>query len=186
MKDKLRIEMSELRRGYDEVALRPMNDRIKVNLFSMPEFMDSRTVMFYASKENEVDTHAMIMDAINIGKRVVVPYVLKEGKEIIPLEIKSYEDLRPGSFGVMEPRREYCREVSPEEIDVVIVPGIAFDKKGDRLGYGMGFYDRFLSKAAKAQHIGLAYEFQILDHMDSEGHDVRVGSIVTEKRVLKT
>ena len=86
----------------------------------------------------------------------------------------------------MEPKKKFFRPVSPEDIDLVIVPGIAFDRSGERIGYGMGFYDRFLKKIRKdTSSIGLAYEFQIVDDIPSEETDVKVNKIITEKRVIK-
>jgi 5-formyltetrahydrofolate cyclo-ligase len=186
MKDKIRKDINGLRDSTDPAELDKLSERIKVNLFSTPEFMDAKTVMFYISKGSEVRTWEMIKNTVSMGKTVCVPLTDVKGNTITPYEVKSNQDLGKGHFGIPEPRKDYCREVDAKDIDVVIVPGTAFDRKGERIGYGKGYYDRFLSRAANAKSIGLAYGFQVVQRIPSERHDVKVDIIVTERLVIRT
>jgi len=155
---------------------------IKEKLFSSEEFTKSRIVMFYLSKDGEVDTHLMIKEALDMGKCVVVPVTnFKEGK-IIPSQVSSNykEELEPGTFGILQPKAECFRPVDYEDLDLVIVPGVAFDQKGNRLGRGKGCYDRFLSRLPKKiPKIGLALRFQLLESLPTTAHDFPLTRVIS-------
>jgi 5-formyltetrahydrofolate cyclo-ligase len=89
-----------------------------------------------------------------------------------------------GAYNILEPRQECVNEVSPESIDLMIVPGVAFDCQGNRIGHGMGYYDRLLQKKMRAHYFGLAFELQIVESIPSEKHDIKVEKIVTEERII--
>ena len=150
---------------------------IKGKLFRLSEFKLAKLVMFYASMEDEVNTKDMIEEALEMGKVVVLPRSV--GKEIVPKEIKKYADLEKASFGIYEPR-EKLRNVNPKEIDLVVVPGVAFDEKKTRLGRGKGYYDRFLSKLPVDKvTVGLAFDFQIVRNLPKDSHDISVSIVLT-------
>ena len=125
-------------------------------------------------------------EALREGKRVLLPKV--RGREIYLGEIKALEkDVEKGSFGILEPKEVSFKKVSPQEIDLVILPGIAFDLKGGRIGYGKGYYDRFLRKLPKRiPLIGLAYDFQVVKNIFGKKHDRRVSKVITETRIIST
>ena len=100
-------------------------------------------------------------------------------------QIRSFDDLQKGTFGILEPKPEAMNLVAPDELDLVLVPGIAFDKRGYRLGYGGGFYDAFLAQT-KSVKVGLAFDFQIVDLLPTREEDERVDLIVSEKTVYHT
>jgi len=154
---------------------------IQKNLFGLPEFNKAGMVLFYAPKGNEVDTCPMIDDAIRAGKRVALPITDLSSRKLILSEIKSYQkEICTGTYGIPEPGKEFFRPVMPEKIDIVIVPGIAFDKSGYRVGYGGGFYDRFL-KTTKALRVGLAFQLQIVEEKLPSGPlDLPVDLVMTE------
>ena len=135
--------------------------------------------MFYVSLPYEVDTHRMIRGALRLGKRVVVPSL--EGKRIRPAEIFDFKkDLSPRQFGILEPRRGRTHLVSSREIGLVIVPGISFDAKGNRLGRGGGSYDRFLKRfKGRIPLIGLAFRFQKVPKLPTSLRDVPVSAVIT-------
>ena len=136
--------------------------------------------MYFVSFNNEVDTHEMIRSALK-NKTVIIPKVIHH--EIEPSIIIDFDNLMPsGRFNVPEPIE--IMKMAYKNIDLVLVPGIAFDREGYRLGYGFGFYDKFLKKVPKAVKIGLAFDFQIVDQVPREEHDVPVDFIVTEERVI--
>ncbi|WP_370642604.1 5-formyltetrahydrofolate cyclo-ligase [Tepidanaerobacter sp. GT38] len=157
------------------------SDTIMSTLFSTDYYKKAKVVMFYVDMRNEVMTKKAIIKALSEGKRVVVPRV-KKGYGLLAIEIKSLDELKTGTFGVLEPPER--EEVILEEIDLVVVPGVVFDKKGYRIGYGGGYYDRFLPKLRKdAKKIAVAFEMQMVDFIPAESHDIKMDAIITEKRL---
>ena len=136
--------------------------------------------MFFVSFNSEVDTHDMIRNALK-NKTIIIPKVAHH--EIEPSFIIDFDNLIPGKFGILEPIE--TMKIAYKNIDLILVPGIAFDKEGHRIGYGFGYYDKFLKKVPKAIKIGLAFDFQIVDKIPREMHDVPVDLIVTEERVVE-
>jgi len=185
-KEEIRKKILSLRNSQSPFQAMTKSYRIKERLFRLPEFINARTILFYVSTKDEVKTESMIKSALEYGKRVVVPISDLKERILHLSEIKDFDnELELGTFNILEPKERFLRPVLPEEIDLVIVPGVAFDRKGNRIGYGMGFYDRFLRKIKrKILRIGLAYEFQIVDNILSRDKDVTIDKIVTEKRVI--
>ena len=128
----------------------------------------------------------LINEALLAGKRVALPVTDINRQEIFMRAVGRYpEDLVPGVFGIPEPR-EACPAIAPEEIDLVLVPGVAYDINGYRLGYGRGYYDRFLPRLRPgALTVGLAYAFQIVPTVYPEAHDRPVRLIVTEEGIIQ-
>jgi 5-formyltetrahydrofolate cyclo-ligase len=153
---------------------------IEERLFALPEFTSARIVLFFASFRSEVDTISMIRRALASGKRVILPKV--QGKELSLYEICDFDDdVAPGAWGIPEPKGAKLAKL--DEIDLMIMPGAAFDERGNRVGYGAGFYDRLLP-AFRKMTIALAFEAQIVPDVPADSHDVPVDAIVTEKRVI--
>lgn len=155
--------------------------RIREKLFQDPDFASSKTVLFYASFEGEVDTFDMMRQALADGKQVGLPRVNIQTKEIIPKRItRLEEDLEHGPYNIKQPRNDVAQDISIQEIDLVVVPAVAFDRKGYRLGRGAGYYDRFLKNfPSEIPRIGLAFDFQILDDLPVENHDLPVTKVIT-------
>jgi 5-formyltetrahydrofolate cyclo-ligase len=152
-------------------------------LFSLEELLKAQAVMFYVDARNEVKTKDAITWALNAGKRVAVPKVTGV-RRLAAVEIKSLEELSPGCFGILEPVRD--DGISPAEIDLVIVPGVAFDKSGYRLGYGAGYYDNFLPLLRpEVKKVAVAFEMQVVDRIPAERHDVRMDMIITENCIYR-
>ncbi len=157
----------------EEVALRK-NREIFEKFLLLPVFVKARTVLFYVSCKGEVDTFAMMNRAIELGKKVAVPLVVKEEKKIIPVVIIATHELKTGTYGIPEPQQDNSLGRLPiEEIDLVVVPGLAFDRLGNRLGRGAGYYDRLISiLPLNTPTIGLAYDLQIVSAIPFlEAHD---------------
>jgi len=191
-KRKLRQEFLKKRNSLSRDEIDFKSEKIEKVLFALPEFQRAKTVMFYVSFCSEVETEKMIRNALNLRRRVVVPAV--EGGKIVVSEIKNFKkELTKGSFGIREPKKEFRRRVDQKDIDLVIVPGVAFDKTGGRLGYGRGYYDRFLrSKSIRLRRgyshqcalIGLAFDLQITEKIPLVEKDVKVDKIVTEIGII--
>jgi 5-formyltetrahydrofolate cyclo-ligase len=136
--------------------------------------------MFFASFRSEVDTLPMIRHALAAGKRAILPKV--RGKDLALFEIRDFDkDTAPGAWGIPEPRE--IMPVTVEDVDFMIVPGLAFDENGNRLGYGAGFYDRLLPYYKK-ETAALAFEIQIVPEVPISSLDIPVKQIVTEKRTI--
>ena len=158
--------------------------QIEKNLLDLEEFDKAKTVMFYISKGSEVHTRMMIKEAIRREKKVVVPITKLDKKELVVSELLDLDELKLGAFDVPEPKN--TKLVSADKIDLIIVPGIAFDKMGNRLGYGLGFYDRFLCSLKEgATIVALAYDFQVLDEIPNDHHDVPADTIITESQIIR-
>jgi len=182
----LRKEVLSWREGQSEEEIKKKSLKIKERLFSLPLFEESKAVMFYVSFGSEVRTEDAIKETINRSKRVIVPKTLLKEKRLLLSELRDYEkELERGAFGILEPKEEYLREVSPQMLDLIIVPGVVFDEKGYRIGYGGGFYDRFFLEVDKVSSIGLAFELQVVGEIPAEEHDLKVNLIITERRVIK-
>lgn len=140
-------------------------------------FRKAKTVMFYIAFGGEVETQDMIKAAIQLGKIVTVPVCKNNRVTLRPCILDEFAKLQRGPYGVCEPSTQ--RFVSPRYLDIVIVPGLAFDKKGNRLGRGKGCYDRFLKRLPKKiPTIGLAFDFQILPKIPAKTHDISVNKVI--------
>ena len=167
---------------------RAKSERIRERLLALDEFKSAKRVLFYASFRDEVETIGMIADALKMGKRIMLPRV--ETDKLALYEIEKADELTEGYMGIPEPVGNKKRLGSLDEIDLVIMPGAAFDPKGNRLGYGKGYYDKLLSGAGTRGRpgllIALAFETQVVEAVPAESHDIRVDAIVTEERVVWT
>ncbi|UWG98254.1 5-formyltetrahydrofolate cyclo-ligase [Dehalobacter sp. DCM] len=183
-KNLLRKTILKNRRAINEEERSQKNAAIERNILSLPIYKESGTIMMYLNYWDEVDTGGIAEDTLQAGKRLVIP--LCKGEIIIPYEIKRLEeDVQIGMFGIREPRPGNSRVVVPSDIDIVLVPGVAFDGRGNRIGFGKGFYDRFLPQLRdNVTIVGLAYSCQIVDKIDAEAHDFTMSLLVTENGVI--
>ena len=166
----------------DEVAQK--SEAILRRLRSLGEFASARAILTYvSSKDNEVDTLPLIRSALETNRTVLVPLAVPSTREMVWSELKSLDELEPSTFGILEPKEDCRRPVQPDETDAAIVPGIAFDTAGHRIGYGGGYYDRFLD-TFRGKRIALAYEVQVYESIPSEPHDLPVDIIITEERAI--
>ena len=150
-----------------------------------PVYEESKAIALYSGFNNEVLTSTLFADALKKGKRVLFPSIRKESKDLVFFAVQGMDELELGPFGIWAPPYSEERRDCMYEAELLLIPGVAYDPKGGRIGYGGGFYDRTLQKVVKKPFImALAYEFQILDQVPTLSHDVRVDAIVTEERVI--
>ena len=185
-KEVLRRELLLRRARQKEKDLLGKSNRIEKRLFSLAAFREAKCVMFYVSMNEEVRTRGMIRRSLEMGKRVVVPSLKPDRKRITPSLLVDYEsDLEEGVFGIPEPRAECMRSLPVEDIEIVLVPGVAFDVCGGRLGFGGGYYDEFLARLSSGtERWGLAFEFQVVEKLPLTDRDVSVEKVITEERVI--
>lgn len=158
------------------------SERILGHLESLPEFRAAQTVHLFVSFGTEVDTGPIFEALWRRGARTVAPRVLP-GRRLEHRVVSAPEDLEPGFRSIPEPRLS-CPLVSPEVLDLVLLPGLAFDRSGHRLGYGGGYYDRFLP-ACPAPRVALAFSLQIVEAVPREPHDLRADVVVTDAEVIR-
>ncbi len=186
MKDLLRIKHLQHRNTLSEREVRKKSIAIGEKLFSLPEFKQAKTILFFASIGNEPSTYKMIEHSLQKGKRVAVPITSFREKSLCLSEISSLEDLEKKESGLIEPKKEKICDVPLESIDLIIVPGVCFDEEGYRIGYGGGFYDKLLRKAPrKAFIVGLCFEQNIEKRLPRQSHDAKMDKIVTEEKVIE-
>ena len=183
MKDDLRQEMIAKREAHHSAGGHVNCIEIMDKFLRLPCFNSAKCVLLYASKLGEVHTDGIIRSALSLGKKVALPVTIKEGHVLELYEIKSVEELSAGAFGILEPARNQERRVQPDEVELVVVPGVSFDRRGHRIGYGMGYYDSLLKKVDGCK-VGLAYDMQIVEHVPDEPHDVAVDMVVTQSELI--
>ena len=156
-------------------------DRVK----SLPEFQNASRVLLFAGYGSEPDTHLWIQESIDLGKRVFCPRVIGESMEFY--EIKGLQELVAGYKGIMEPLQEEDRRYIPGKQDFMLIPGTVFDREGNRIGYGKGFYDRYLSHRYLAETAAVAFSFQVVENgrIPAEQTDRKMKCIVTENEILR-
>lgn len=187
-KKKLRTAYLKKRDAIDFEKRKEASAKIEKWVFANKRLKAAQTVFVYVSYKSEVDTKNIIQHALRLGKRVAVPKV--DGLRMDFYEIHSWEELFPGAFGILEPQAEDKEPVVPAEGDVMLVPGAVFDRKGSRIGYGKGYYDRYWNQivstyGSKPYLMGLAFACQITPRLiPAEEHDKKMDCILTERRVI--
>jgi len=187
IKSELRRQAQAERNSLDSRLVLRFGKIIENRLINHEWFISGKSVFIYVSMGNEVPTHTVINNALAGGKTVSVPRI-GPGTQMHAVPIRSIEqDLEPGKLGILEPK-SYLRPVSEACIDLIIVPGLLFDKSGYRIGYGKGYYDSFLDMIERnsphCRTIGLAFNSQVVQKLPHEKHDKPVILIITEKQML--
>ena len=179
-KSSLRKVLLEKRDSTSEDLMKIASKQIHRNLKKIPEFRLANSIGMYYPIGSEVPTQDIMQEAISNGKEILLPKVI--GKELEFRKIKDFSDLEKGSFDIMEPK-DGCD--TSDKFDVILVPTVGISRNGYRLGYGYGFYDRFLAKT-KAVTISLTYAKQVVKSVPKTQDDVRINWIVTEDEFFKT
>lgn len=184
VKKKLRTEFKNLRRNMPFEEKNSKDMAILDRVLKLPEYKSASIILTYVSTDIEVDTKALIQQALLDGKTVAVPRCTPGKIDMKFYVIHSLEDLEPGAFGVLEPSPEQCRELNRFHGSICILPGLGFDIQGYRLGYGKGYYDRFLSKY-KGKNIGVCYNICLKSLLPHGRYDKMVDVLVTDKFVKR-
>lgn len=162
-----------------------LSKKIIDNIYNSPYYKNAKTIMTFISFGDEVDTHDFIKESIEKGKIIVIPISIPETKELKLSHVKDFRELEVGYYDILTPKKEFIRLVDPNSVDLIIVPGVAFDREGYRIGYGGGYYDRFLSKISKeVPKISIAFDLQLVDKVPREDFDIPVDYIFTEKEII--
>jgi len=173
MKSALRKSCLEKRRTLETKDLTE-------KILSLPEYKNASTVFIYISYRDEIPTQRLIEYALS-EKRVLVPLCINSFGDMVAVEISSLDELHKGHFGISEPLSHIPYE---GEIDFSLLPGVAFSKKGERIGYGKGYYDRFL-KERKTFKVGLCHDELLFDTLPCDENDVKADMIITPEREIR-
>ncbi len=184
-KEKIRKAVLKLREELDQEEAVQRSKSVLRHLENLPEYRNAGLVHTYiSSKPNEVDTIMLIARSFARGKRIAVPVITdKKERNIETSELMNIGDLTEGPFDTKEPK--VFSAVPSEEVDLFIVPVVAVDRSGNRIGWGFGYYDKFLQSQNKPI-VALAYNFQVVDSIEPSDTDVKVDYIVTENEIIKT
>jgi len=192
-KKALRNEIRARLRGMSESARRELSESATGTLDRQPIWNEARTILFYAPVDGEIDVWPMLLDALNHGKQAYLPRFLetvdanqrssRHGTYVICRITHAEKDVRIGKFGIREPV-ESCTQGQLNWLDLTLVPGIAFDLHGCRLGRGKGYYDRLLADVSGTK-CGVAFDEQIVESLPTEPHDVRLNCILTPTRWIE-
>ena len=164
-----------------------ISQRICATFAALPEYAAAKTVLFYVDVRSEVRTRHYLSTALTHGKKIVVPWCNDQG-ELELFHLESVDELTIGMYRILEPPSELrsppAKQVTPQELDLVMVPGVAFDRTGARMGHGKGYYDKLLQHARHdAPLVALAFECQLFPEIPTAPHDIFMDKIITEKAV---
>jgi 5-formyltetrahydrofolate cyclo-ligase len=181
-KEALRRSMRRVREAIPAAERARLVDLVEEALFGLTEMQGARTVMLFYSFGTEVPTGGMTQRVLSARKRLLLPFLATDGS-MEAAEIRPGEDPEPTEYGPREPPRRVA--VDPADVDLVVAPGLAFDRAGNRLGYGGGYYDRYLGRmGAAATRVGVAFSLQLVDTIPTEPGDERVDIVVTDQGAL--
>ena len=190
-------DIAELKRRIRQQAManrraQSNRDSLSRDIFAkvtaLPAYQAAQTVMYYVAMPSEVQTRDALVAALRSGKGVVVPYCV--AGELALCRLESLDELEPGTWNIPEPNRRLRslpeKQSQVTELDVIIVPGVAFDRRGGRIGHGKGYYDRLLARAEpKTRRIAVAYECQMFPEVPMSEHDIFMDTVVTEEAVYR-
>jgi 5-formyltetrahydrofolate cyclo-ligase len=183
-KRSLRSQLLAQRRALSHDSWRASSSKAQLNLLSLDEYARAECIALYAPAHNETDTGLILTAAFQAGKRVLYPAVC--GHHMVFRRVERIEELREGAFGILEPCPTGV-DHQADEADLIVVPGVGFDLSGHRIGYGKGFYDRFLHHPGRTAHlVGLCHDFQLTDGLvPADIHDIPMEIIVSDVRIIR-
>lgn len=183
-KQELRKNILAVRRGMSPEEVAAGSVRLAEHLCSWPIYQAAKNIMLYLAMPDEPHLDKVISHALSAGKTICVPHMRETRGLMDAAIIANLDDLVVGQFNLLTPNPATLKLLDPSELDLIIVPGVAFDKDGRRLGMGAGYYDRFLPKANKAELIGAAWAAQILEKVPTDDHDRPVNYLITEDGIF--
>lgn len=186
MKKEFRKMVINYRKQLDPEFISKHSAIIIKKLLDMNCIKESNNIMLYLDFNNEVQTDHLVRELLALGKIVSCPITIIKEKKLIPSQIINFDTgIHIGAYGIREPKKEVSPPINIKDIDVVIVPAVAYDLDKYRLGYGGGFYDRFLEILREdAITIGIAFDMQIFKTIPIESHDTKLDYIITESRII--
>ena len=179
-KKQLRTKIKQRRSKLSETNRKEMSQQISQFLHKIDGFIQAKSVFCYISYLDEVETHPLISGFLEQNLALAVPKIMNK-TEMLAIPLTDLSDLEPDKMGILTPK---ASEAAPDIFDIAITPGLGFTEKGERLGYGRGYYDRWFSKNKVKTKIGVAFEVQIVDELPLEDTDMPLDILVTEERII--
>jgi len=177
--------MLRQRRELDPKQARQWSEWVQKHFLGAHCYMSAQKIGLYAAFDNEVDTRLAFEGCRAEGRTLAFPKI-SGPRSMIFMQVSHYEEMVPNKWGIPEPT-DASPQVLTDDLDLVVVPGVAFDRNGHRLGFGAGYYDRLLQKLRpEVMTVGFAYGFQVVDRLPAAGHDQRLKRIITEKGFLNS
>ena len=184
-KKNLRNKILSIRDSLNIKEKEIMDNKIFNELISTDLYKKAKSIFIYLSFGTEIDTNKIINNALQDKKEVYIPKIYKTDKSMKAIRLSSFEDLKENSMGILEPIDD-SNFIEKENIDLIIVPGVVFDLNGNRIGYGGGYYDRYLESIKDVKNkVVLAYDLQIIDSIEPETHDITFDYIITNTKFKK-
>lgn len=181
----IRKEILNNRNKLNTNLIKEFSKEIQNNLINNDVYKNSNSIFIYISFGTEVETIDIIKNALNLGKEVYVPKTNKSTKEMDAIRINNFDNMTVDKWGILEPISVDKNKIG-ENFDLIIMPGVAFDRDGNRIGYGGGYYDKYiLNHSKESKRLALAYDFQIVKNIKNEEHDIKVNYIITEKEFIE-
>ena len=171
-KKELRTLIKTLKKQHTKEQLFEQSEKILSKLEQHPDFVNAHSVMLYSALPDEVQTQAFL-EKWHLKKQIILPTVV--GDDIIPVEFGKDTTFAVGDFNILEPQNEPYTG----GFDLIVVPGVAFDRQGNRIGRGKGYYDRFLCQHLDVKRIGICFDFQLVDEVPAEPFDIRMDEVIT-------
>ncbi len=185
-KKTIRKSIIDKRNNLSSDYISSSSEKITTALLNLDTFRNAKTIMCYVSFGTEVDTKGIIEECFKRGKSILIPIIMRnidgtsfmEASEILNLK----EDLTPGNMNILEPKESSIRIRDPKTIDLIVIPGLSFDKIGNRLGYGAGYYDYYLKRVrTDCYQVAITFSYQLVDQIPIEEHDIPIPHIITER-----
>ena len=183
-KEEIRKRVLKLRASVGAKERSAAEQKIRERLFEASFYREAESLYCYVSFRDEADTSGIIENSLRMGKKVAVPRVAGK-REMEFYFISGMNDLHPGAWDIPEPGEECAMAPRPDEHTLVLLPGVAFDRTGNRIGYGGGYYDAYLAGNTKCRKAATAFSLQCMEKIPSEEHDVRTEFIITEKELIR-
>lgn len=171
-KKTLRTEIKVLKKQHTKEELSEQSEKILDKLEQHPDFVKAERVMLYSALPDEVQTQAFL-EKWHLKKQIILPTVV--GDDIIPVAYEKDTDFAVGDFNILEPQNEPYKG----DFDLIVVPGVAFDRNGNRLGRGRGYYDRFLCQHLEVKRIGICFDFQLVEEIPTEPFDIKMDEVIS-------
>jgi 5-formyltetrahydrofolate cyclo-ligase len=185
-KRQIRTDIADALAALSEKEIAEKTNAIDKRLFDFANFLEAKVVLLYANNSNEVGTKNILMRTHAYNKIIVLPAFNTETFAMTLMKVDALEkDLTAGPRGVIEPNPDRCKVVPIERIDIAIIPAVALDEKGGRIGSGEGYYDRLIPELSiTTRKVALAFEEQIIPQIPIESHDKHIDIIITDKRII--
>ena len=185
----LRKRSLDIRNSMLQDEKKKKDNTIRNKFLESDYYKASKNIFIYISYSSEINTIEIINKALVDGKRIFVPRTIFKNKLMDAVRIYSLDNMKKDRYGILEPGED-SSYINPDKLDLIVVPGVAFDREGGRTGYGAGYYDRYFKKISderkkEIKKVALAYDFQVIDKVPMDKQDVRIDCIITEKEIIK-